>query len=55
MNIPSIIGLGIICWLAAVLLIGWILMLVLGSVGVGWGFWPCAGIGLLTTFVFKST
>lgn len=32
-------------------LIGWILMLVLGAVGVNWGFWPCFGIGAILSIV----
>lgn len=26
------------------LFMGWLVMLVLGAFGVGWGFWPCVGV-----------
>lgn len=33
-------------------LTGWILMLVLGAIGVNWGFWPCFGICLVLSILF---
>jgi len=33
------------------LFLGWILMLVVGGIGLGWGFWSCFGIMFIVVLV----
>jgi hypothetical protein len=32
-------------------ILGWILMLSVGAIGLGWGFWPCFGIAFVVVLV----